>query len=81
LGHVVPIFILFYNFNNAGIINNKIFEKYVKDKKIFAFSKTKRYKKGIDGGKCRENLKKCANPNYSPLHCTFQYKNAPLWRK
>jgi hypothetical protein len=73
LGHVLPFFILFYNFNNAGMVINKIFKKYFQDKITFAFSKTKRYKKGIDGGKCRENLKKkCANPNYSSLHCNFQ---------
>jgi hypothetical protein len=51
----VQFFILLYNFNNAGIVIDKIFEKYVQDKIIFAFSKTKRYKKGIDGGKYREN--------------------------
>jgi hypothetical protein len=44
-------FVSFYNFNNAGLVTNKIFKKYVLDERMFAFFKTKRFEKGIDGGK------------------------------
>jgi hypothetical protein len=58
-GHVASFFFLFYNFNNAGIVTNEIFKIYVQDKRIFAlFFQTKRYKKGIDGGKWERKLKK-----------------------
>jgi hypothetical protein len=34
-GHVASFFFWFYNFNNARIVTNEIFKKYVQDKRIF----------------------------------------------
>jgi hypothetical protein len=47
-GHVASFFFLFYNLNNAGIVTNEIFKKYVQDKRIFALF-LRRYTKGWRG--------------------------------
>jgi hypothetical protein len=55
----VSFFISCYNFNNAGIVTNNIFKKYVQDKRIFAlFLRPKDIKKVLMEGNGRENNKK-----------------------
>jgi hypothetical protein len=62
-GHVASFFFLFYNFNNAGIVTNEIFKKYVQDKIIFAlFLRPKDIKKVFMEGNERENKKKLCQP-------------------
>jgi hypothetical protein len=72
-GHVASFFFLFYNFNNAEIVTNEIFKKYVQDKRIFAlFLRPKDIKKVLMEGNERENKKIGANPYYSPLRIIHQ---------
>jgi hypothetical protein len=57
-GHVAPFFLSFYNFNNVRIITNKIFKKYVQDKRIVSlFLRPKDIKKVLMEGNGRENKK------------------------
>jgi hypothetical protein len=59
----VSFFISCYNFNNAGIVTNNIFKKYVQDKRIFAlFLRPKDIKKVLMEGNGRENKKKVCQP-------------------
>jgi hypothetical protein len=75
-GHVASFFFLFYNLNNSGIVINKIFKKYVQDKRIFAlFLRQKDIKKVLMEGNGRENKKFCANPYYSPLSLSVRKFN------
>jgi hypothetical protein len=58
----VSFFISDNNFNNAGIVTNKILKNTFKIKACLLFFKTKRYKKVLMEGNGRENLKNGANP-------------------
>jgi hypothetical protein len=54
----VSFFISDYNFNNAGVLTNKILKKYVQDKRIFALflrPKDIKKKKVLMEGNGREN--------------------------